>query len=359
MPTPWIRLQIPYSHEALQLGVSLGYRIEAASEVQVERAGGFETLEQALAGISEQVETLDVTLGEDTVLVFPLDSRHELAWAVKDEADSRGWGFARYTPEGSLPGEGALIQPEPMPEQGAGQYSFELCDRATVAARDQRLGDAFTLLREALGVTTTHLGWHSDATCGVLMYFVTLLVGSRSPENQGEALLLLRRLCHELDQQGSPPSSGAVAFLERLVSWAQGLEPDLGRRLAGWTLLATDLQSKEALDSFAVKALNLLLDEPERAENYPKMAAPVLRKAFADDFDLVPLVLALQEEVDPDRLRQVLTIAIDEAHAIEGRLIGLVTSLRDHLSREILEDILRQQLKDGPELTASLKSLDT
>ena len=98
MPAPWIRLQIPYSHEALQLGVSLGYRIEAASEVQVERAGGFETLEQALAGISEQVETLDVTLGEDTVLVFPLDSRHELAWAVKDEADSRGWGFARYTP---------------------------------------------------------------------------------------------------------------------------------------------------------------------------------------------------------------------------------------------------------------------
>ena len=79
-------------------GLGINLDLGALAKIEVISIDGCTNIAEALDGITEKATAAGVALDESTVLVMPLDARHQLAWAAKEEADRRGYAFERHLP---------------------------------------------------------------------------------------------------------------------------------------------------------------------------------------------------------------------------------------------------------------------
>lgn len=101
MQARWIRFDVPYSDDALQMRIAAAYS-DDQGKLHLQE---FLTpdVKDGLSKIDTFFKDKGIALDPPPVLIFPHDERHGLAWTIKEEADTRTWPFARHIPGAFAP----------------------------------------------------------------------------------------------------------------------------------------------------------------------------------------------------------------------------------------------------------------
>jgi hypothetical protein len=257
-------LQIPYGAGATEMGALLGYRgvpeaegggkslgrlmnellpqmeglginldLGALAKIDVISVDGCKNIPDALDRVTEKAAAANVALDESTVLVMPLDARHQLAWAAKEEADKRGFAFERHLPQGSDPDEGLPPAQEALGDvDEAASTMNDLCQEAQEAAQSALFGESISCMRHAVGIAVAHFGWCHYYTGHMLRYQHQVLRATGNDDNEREGIQFLKRMCHELEAQGPGETNEKLAAcLQMLANEAEASDEDLAERL--------------------------------------------------------------------------------------------------------------------------------
>lgn len=193
-----IRLDIPYSAGADKMRAAF----IVAQPFESKRTGPVANIPEALV----QIETLAGAdrLNSSTTLVYAHDDRHDLAWTVKEEADRRGWQFARHVPDilQIPPGEETAYEsfetgsPEDvLPPREAQVLVMQLGEQGReYFGTGMDLLPAMNVMRHALWLCLRHFGWQSPGTALTLRNFGYVLRATGNQDNMDEFIYLMRRL---------------------------------------------------------------------------------------------------------------------------------------------------------------------
>ncbi|MBK9035281.1 MAG: hypothetical protein IPL61_29185 [Myxococcales bacterium] len=149
--TPWLVLRFPRAAGATTLSGVLS----ADGQLFVERG-------ETIAAVCDLLAARAPTARP--VLVDPLDGRHGLAHLVLEEAQRRGWEFARHPPPGHelhvLDLAGADAEPARSIADATALLE-QLAGAMGDAWKDQELGESIGIGRQALTLCLHHFGaWH-------------------------------------------------------------------------------------------------------------------------------------------------------------------------------------------------------
>jgi hypothetical protein len=211
-----------------EMNLSLG----ALSEVHQLRVDSASSIAEALDRLEQEAKKHGVALDDSTHVIFPLDSRHDLAWAIKEETEKRGYTFSRHIPDDAEPQDG--IDPTPEPEGPAEEAAAKmngLCQRALEVAQGANYSEAMSFMRQALGLAVTHFGWAHHYTGHMLRYLAQVLRATGNDSNTAEALLFLRRLCFVLEHETPRTDNRLAQCLQRLAEETRSVDDPLAARL--------------------------------------------------------------------------------------------------------------------------------
>lgn len=131
------------------------------------------------------------------VLIDPLDGRHDLAHLVLEEANRRGWRFARHVPRGQEAHLLDLDGDDAEPALAASEIPTrldELEQQMQGAIDASELGEALAIARQALTLLVRHRGfWHPD-TLRMTSSLVDLATHTGAGENIDEAAGLIEHV---------------------------------------------------------------------------------------------------------------------------------------------------------------------
>ncbi len=148
-----------------------------------------------LAKAKESAHTVD-----NVTLVFPLDGRHNLAHIVLEEANRRGWQYARHLPRGLesqlLDLQGADAAPE-LEASNVPALIETLTQEIQSAIEDSELAEALAVLRQILAIGIVHFGaWHPD-TYWALSNLIRFAAATGADANIDQAAGLLEHLLEQ------------------------------------------------------------------------------------------------------------------------------------------------------------------
>lgn len=193
-----IRLDIPYSAGADKMRAAF----ISTEPFESKRTGPVANIPEALAQLEGLVGA--DRLKTDITLVYAHDDRHDLAWTVKEEADRRGWQFARHVPD--------LLKIPPSEETAYESFETGSPEDSLPPREAQvlvmQLGDqgreyfgtgmdflpAMNVMRHALWLCLRHFGWQSPGTALTLRNFGYVLRATGNRDNTNEFIYLMRRL---------------------------------------------------------------------------------------------------------------------------------------------------------------------
>jgi hypothetical protein len=209
----WMRLDIPYNQNATLMKGVLGFSMLRGGIISLETLA-----EEGCKGIPETIGILlakasaeGITIGNPFTIVFPLDPRHDLAWIVKEEADKRGWNYARQVPSENAPPIDAFIpfvsratgsKDDALPAEAARRSILHLNNEALLQYQSgMDLLDAIGNLRHALQLAWQHFGWASQEAAYTLRNLAFVYRGTGSLDNEREAIWLLHVAARDLEKQ--------------------------------------------------------------------------------------------------------------------------------------------------------------
>jgi tetratricopeptide (TPR) repeat protein len=131
------------------------------------------------------------------VLIDPLDGRHDLAHVMLEEANRRGWGFARHVPRGQeahlLDLDGADAEPALAASEIPARLG-EIGGETQGAIDASELGEALALARQAMTLLVRHRGfWHAD-TLWIASSLMDVAAQTGADENIDEAVGLIEHV---------------------------------------------------------------------------------------------------------------------------------------------------------------------
>ncbi len=237
----WLRFDIPYPEDATIMRADLGFR-DGTSVGSIPIEGMMDipgTVEAALKISSAR----NFVVSPDFTLVIPLDSRHGVAWVVKEEADKRSYAFSRHIPPHAIPSMNAYprfatVTGSPEDDLPAAEAKALVIRLNTEAQEFFSTGmdmpDAMSCLRHALQTASKHMGWTNPAMVYTLRNFGYVMRATGNDENLNEFLCLSRILADEFDgsvQAGSWDGDGAALLEQTAGLCATSGDETTGRRL--------------------------------------------------------------------------------------------------------------------------------
>lgn len=238
----WLRFDIPYAEEATIMRAHLAFREgHSIRTIALENLPDIPlALERAMKTTTEQ----KITIGPEFTLVYPLDSRHGVAWAVKEEADKHSFQFSRHIPPDAVPDVEAypgFAEITGSPEDKLSRDdSRALVMRLNAEAQEffstgMDLPDAMSSLRHALQVASARLGWNDPAMVYALRNFGYVMRATGNDENLAEFLCLSRILAVRLTSSPAAPGTwdaDNVGLLEQTAGLcATSGDEETGRKL--------------------------------------------------------------------------------------------------------------------------------
>lgn len=208
----WLRFDIPYAEDASVMRADLGFRDgDSVRRIPIEKQSDIPgTVDTALRVASER----KLIVGTDFTLVYPLDSRHGVAWAVKEESDKRSFQFSRHIPSNGMPTPADYPRFADTTGSREDHLSREearaLVVRLNTEAQEffstgMDMPDAMSCLRHALQAASKHLGWTDPIMTYSLRNFGYVMRATGNAENLQEFLSLAGILASELGDNSPTP----------------------------------------------------------------------------------------------------------------------------------------------------------
>lgn len=168
-------------------------------------------------------------------LILPLDGRHALALEVQDEAERRGWAFARHVP----PGEEAQLLDLEGPDANPARPNAASCaiaEAVRAAFEADALAEALDLLRGGLALGVRRWGWWDPDTLWALSNLTRVAIATADPTNLQEARGFGALLLAQPDPLTSRNPAGTLRKLRELAMnqtrAGEDVEPTLRRAIA-------------------------------------------------------------------------------------------------------------------------------
>lgn len=199
----WIRLDVPYSENATKMRALLGFRRDGS--VEVEEIPDLPDIPKAVEAALKKAGEMGLSSGAETVIIYPHDDRHGIAWPAKEAADKHGLGFNRQTPLDLEPPASTATgyenfdtgsDEDSLDQSEARKLVIELNSEAQGLFSGGELLEAMGPLRHALWLILRSEGWQSPVTAYTLRNLGYVLKATGNPENEGEVRYLIRRLIH-------------------------------------------------------------------------------------------------------------------------------------------------------------------
>jgi len=217
----------------------LGYDLKNASQPITTYISEYcSDIPAALQLLKDVAGENDILISEKTVLVFPLDSRHNLAWVVKETADKGGYGFSRNIPDDAYPPLDVPISEEIFSTgSGEDELSLEVAKERIIAFnnegreyfQDAEFGEAMGYVRHALQLALKYFDWQSPIVAYTLLNLASTLRLTGNPENAREARALIQRMNYVLNikrPQKDDWDDSAIHLLDIIANECQNLGDD-------------------------------------------------------------------------------------------------------------------------------------
>jgi hypothetical protein len=179
----WLLLRIPRARGAKVMSGVLGVAEWMTSARGANIPAVCDALLAAAMGVGRPVSSL--------MLVFPLDGRHDLAHVALEEANRRGWQFARHVPRGQ---EAHLLDLDGADAADAWESLDALAEEFQHAVERSELGEALAILRCALALRLRHVGAWDAGTMHVASDLVEIAARTGAEANLDEAAGLVEHL---------------------------------------------------------------------------------------------------------------------------------------------------------------------
>ena len=154
-----------------------------------------------------------ISIDANLTLVYPLDDRHGLAYAVKEQTEKNNWNFSRQIPSSNYPDAKNLIMYSAFDdgsneinlEKGAARTKIlELNDSALSEFESGDMLPVMGILRQALRLSVMHFEWTHPLTLSIINNMVYTFGRTGNHENEYEGKFLLLQFVNAM--MNNPPS---------------------------------------------------------------------------------------------------------------------------------------------------------
>jgi hypothetical protein len=229
MKAQWIFFDVPYAEDASKMRGILGF--SNGSGTDCEFASPCKDVPDAIAQLEKIAGDKGISIEKNITLVYPLDMRHGLAWAVKENADKKGWQFSRHIPAGQYPDPGKLFlyshfdngsSEMTLDKPSASLRIIELQGEALDAMNDGDMLPVMGTLRHALSLSVTHEGWANSDTLMTLYLLLNAFARTGNPDNLTEGHFLVRQALMAINSRlpgpGTPGNDRLAANLNKIAA---------------------------------------------------------------------------------------------------------------------------------------------
>ncbi|HEY6159755.1 MAG TPA: hypothetical protein VI112_00990 [Bacteroidia bacterium] len=229
MNAQWIFFDVPYAEDASKMRGILGYSNGSGTDCHFTYP--CKDVPDAIAQLEKIAADNGISMGKEMLLVYPLDMRHGLAWAVKENADKKGWGFSRHIPAGQYPDPNKLIlyshfdngsSEMTLDKPSASLRIIELQGEALDEMSDGDMLPVMGILRHALSLSVTHEGWVNSDTLMTLYLLLNAFARTGNPDNINEGHFLVKQalmaITSRLPGPGTPGNDRLAANLDKIAA---------------------------------------------------------------------------------------------------------------------------------------------
>lgn len=223
----WIRLDIPYQSDGRKMRAVVGHSVDG-ERISTTVSDYSDNIPNILDALKNSFSGEGLHADDQTVLVYPLDGRMDLAWVVKEAADKEGWDFSRHIQTDFYPNIDVLCSFEldetgsdqdELPPREAQQLIFQLNNEAQGNYQSSDMPAAMSNLRQALQLSVKHFGWSSPGVAYSLTNFGHVMAATGNNDNINEVSKAVERMLMQWDNEEPDKQewSGAGSILDQLI----------------------------------------------------------------------------------------------------------------------------------------------